>query len=134
MGHPLAVDQHVTHQRAVQDIGMGVANPRNARPYRDRDRPGTCMHVLLEIHCVPRLKKWTRNAPWGAFPTGFKSIERSGSERFNIDYRVSFSNQLGCLRDKKLPLVPALLQHFAFHAHELHLALRVERTVGLIAE
>jgi hypothetical protein len=85
--HPLAVDQHVTHERAVQDVGVGGADT------------------------------WS-----------------GGGKRGNINHGVSFGDEIGRLRDEKLTLVPALPQYFPLHRHELQLALRIKRTIGLVAE
>lgn len=63
----------------------------------------------------------------GRLPTRVK--KRSGGKRLYVDDRVGLSDKVGRLRDEELPLILTLAQHLTLHAHELHFAFGIERTV-----
>ena len=51
---PFAADENVTQARAVQDVAMDRARAPRGRTNRNGDRFGSCIHVVLQFHCVPR--------------------------------------------------------------------------------
>lgn len=52
--YPFAADEDVTQERAVQDVGVDSARAPRGRTNRNGDRSGSCIHVVLQFHCVPR--------------------------------------------------------------------------------
>ena len=66
MRHPLAIDQHVTHKRAVEDVGVGVADTR--RGGTNRDRKASLRAYGFSIRFIAFLIKYRGNAPVGSDP------------------------------------------------------------------
>lgn len=52
--YPFAVDEDVTQERAVQDVAMDRTRAQRGRANGSGDHFGSCIHVLLQFHSVPR--------------------------------------------------------------------------------
>lgn len=74
-----------------------------------------------------RKKEHGKRPLWGNSPTRVE--KKSGGKRLYVDDCVGLCNKVGRLRNEELPLIPALAQYLALHAHELHFALGIKRSV-----